>query len=226
MSDTLNAPGQEHSIPKTYDVMVPRNERIMAAMVAGFTLIIIIWFEFQSLYIGFLGLMLIMFAVLFVLLRLFKNFFTIPTLLKLYDYKLVIKQQEITEVDFWNIQVYNIYYGSGNAVTIYSAGGGKIVLSCNSNFGKVDSYEKFVSDFDSTMKQLADSNKYSIPRKRSFIESSFFVIILSVWTAVTVLTAWEKNNSGQRIPTMFLFYAAQLISAWALYLFTRFKNRN
>jgi len=153
------------------------------------------------------------FCITYVFFILFIKYFLVDQVIDLYEDKVIINGREIF---FKDIADYQVQYYRGVWVYITLMSGEKIALVAGSISRATTGMAIFAADFDSRMKELIADNKVVIKRKKSLLESNWWLVFLIPVTCIIVGINIYACVKGMPLPWyQQLMGYAPLVAFWA-----------
>jgi hypothetical protein len=185
-TDKVSEPANGQSGSKTYAVTVAKAAYLYAGVPAFILILLIPFLYFKHPQLAVLS---ILFLIVYgVLIKKYKSFFVEQIDLLLFADKVIIKNAEITEVNFNRIKDYNIEktWSDGINLTITLKNGDKIKLRSNKTMEGIKNMKQFTIDFDNVIEPLIMSGNIQAKRKKTFIESPIFMVLFIINTLLVL----------------------------------------
>ena len=209
---------------KSYVVSIANKKRVGTGMVVYLILFLLIMIGgfLDEEHRKFFMLLFIPLLLVLPLLSFFRKYLSVNQVIELYGDKVIIDGKEIY---FKDIATYQVQFYQGVYIHITVKSGQKIILTASRTFVSTTGMETIARDFDSIMKGFISKNLLEGVRKKSLMESNWWLVLLIPVTGIYIAFLIYGLIKGISFPPMFLIYCAPLIALWSGFLRSKRKNQ-
>lgn len=145
-------------------------------------------------------------ALFFVLPMVYKKLYSREQLIELSDSKMTVSGYENYAIEFKDIKSYQIISDKGIGLSIKLKNSEKIEFSASPAYTPTKQLEQFLDAFDAKMQQLISKGMLPIERKKSFIASIWYLLLMCAYIFFMIFATLKTYLKWGHVPPMFITY--------------------